>query len=94
LFCTYWTIVFELTTALLRETDAIKTTANRPRCILLAASAALILTLAGCVTVGPCFNWQEASVENLWFESLPTQAPLKRLAERREARPSDASKEA
>jgi hypothetical protein len=37
---------------------------------------AFILTLAGCVTVGPCFKQLEASVQNPWFESLPSQAPL------------------
>jgi hypothetical protein len=57
------------------------------------ASVVPILTLAGCVTPGPWLKQREANVQNP-FQSLPTQAPLKRLAERREARPSDASKEA
>jgi starvation-inducible outer membrane lipoprotein len=54
------------------------------------ASVVPILTLAGCVTPGPWLKQREANVQNP-FQSLPTQAPL---AERREARPSDASKEA
>jgi NodT family efflux transporter outer membrane factor (OMF) lipoprotein len=50
-----------------------KTTADLPLCLSVAASVALILTLAGCVTVGPDFHQPEASVENQWFESLPSQ---------------------
>jgi hypothetical protein len=52
-----------------------------------------ILTLAGCVTLGPYLKQREANVQNP-FESRPSQALLRRLYERDEVRPSDASKEA
>ena len=50
-----------------------KTTAIRPLRLGLASSAALVVVLAGCMTVGPDFQQPEASVENQWFESLPSQ---------------------